>query len=162
MHEHHTQELSHVGRLIHDYRVSHNLSRQEMADLFGISLTTLNRIKSGELSANIDTVIRISSVLGVSIEELVGLPEVTAVPQAVTDRLAALETLATEQAATISAQQSTINTLTAEAQSKDTQLSLYADMISYHKDINRRNDLFCKILLALVLLVTLVFVFVGL
>ena len=162
MHEHHAQEMSHVGRLIHDYRVSHNLSRQEMADLFGISLTTLNRIKSGELSANIDTVIRISSVLGVSIEELVGLPEVTAVPQAVTERLAALETLAAEQAATISAQQSTINTLTAEAQSKDTQLSLYADMISYHKDVNRRNDLFCKILLALVLLVTLVFVFVGL
>jgi hypothetical protein len=97
----------------------------------------------------------------VSLDELVGLPTTSAIPPTITAQLSSLEALAAEQAATISAQQSTINALTAEAQAKETQLALYADMIGYHKDISRRNDLFCKILLALVLLVTFVFVFVG-
>lgn len=161
MHEHQPHELSHIGSIIHAYRTSKNITRQELADLCGISLTTLNRIKSGETSINLDTAIRIASVLQVSLDELVGLPTTPAIPPTITAQLSSLETLAAEQAATISAQQLTINTLTAEAQSKDTQLALYADMISYHKDVSLRNDLFCKILLALNLLVTLVFVFVG-
>lgn len=159
MPEHHAQELSHVGRLIHEYRVSHNLSRQEMADLFGISLTTLNRIKSGELSANIDTVIRISSVLGVSIEELVGLPEVTAVPQAVTERLAALETLAAEQAATITAQQATIAELTNDTKLKDAKLAMYAEALDFLKQAHRRSNLFNMVLLGVCLMITLVLLF---
>lgn len=162
MQEKQNHELSHIGNIIHAYRTSKNITRQELADLCGISLTTLNRIKSGETSINLDTAIRIASVLQVSLDELVGLPTTPAIPPTITAQLSSLEALAAEQAATISAQQSTINALTADIQAKDTQLALYADAIGYHKDISRRNDLFCKILLALVLLVTLVFVFVGL
>lgn len=159
MPEHHAQELSHVGRLIYDYRTAHHLSRQEMADLIGVSLTTLNRIKTGDLSVNIDTAIRIASVLGITLEELVGLPVVASVPPEITAQLTSLEKLAAEQAATISAQQITIADLTNDVKSKETQISLYADAIRYHQQAARRNDIFCKAALCACLLITVVLVF---
>ena len=64
-------QLSPLGVNIRRYREQNHLTQDALADLAGVSVSTLKRILSGQ-SPNLDTAIRLADALHVSLDDLVG------------------------------------------------------------------------------------------
>jgi transcriptional regulator with XRE-family HTH domain len=59
-----------LGQRIEEARRTRGLSQAELADRAGLTRATVNRIEHGKVSPTIDSIQRIASVLGVSMDEL--------------------------------------------------------------------------------------------
>lgn len=64
-----------IGRKIATYREKRGLSRQELADLMKVSRQTVFRWEQGERIPDILTFLKLARVLGVRMEELLGLQD---------------------------------------------------------------------------------------
>ena len=64
-------KLSPIGEHIRKYREAQSMTRQELADKIGISLSSYKRIITGA-PINLDTAILIADALGISLDDLVG------------------------------------------------------------------------------------------
>ncbi len=58
-------------------RKNRKLSQASLAKLSGLPKSTLSHLESGESNPTLDTIVRIASALGVTIEELISRPVVT-------------------------------------------------------------------------------------
>lgn len=68
----HQSDLSPLGEIIRKYRQQNNLTQQQLADSCGISVNTLKKMLSGDLSIQFDTAVRLADVLHISLDELAG------------------------------------------------------------------------------------------
>lgn len=57
---------------LYEFRSRMDLTQQVLADLAGIDRKTINRIENGHFSPTLDTLLRLSIVLRVSIDEMIG------------------------------------------------------------------------------------------
>ena len=60
-----------IGRTIHDFRVSQNMTQEELTELADISTSYLSKIEMGIRKPSLETLARIAYSLGVSIDDLV-------------------------------------------------------------------------------------------
>lgn len=58
------------GKKLHDERISHNLTAQQMADKLGISLRAYRFYESGSREPGLETLVKISKILNVTIDYL--------------------------------------------------------------------------------------------
>ena len=59
-----------VASRIKQNRIEAELTQQELADFAGVDRKTINRIENGHFSPNIETLLRISTALGVKPESM--------------------------------------------------------------------------------------------
>jgi transcriptional regulator with XRE-family HTH domain len=64
-----------VGKRITYYRKVKGLKQCELAEMIGMQKESLNRIETGRSNTILPTLVRIASVLGVTLEELLGKKE---------------------------------------------------------------------------------------
>jgi putative transcriptional regulator len=55
---------------VYELRMSRDLSQDELAKMCGLDRKTINRIENNHFSPNVDSVIRITMVLGVKVSDL--------------------------------------------------------------------------------------------
>lgn len=60
-----------IGNKIYQLRRSINMTQQELADKIGISVTFLSEIENGRKSMSVDTLVKLSKVLHVSLDTIV-------------------------------------------------------------------------------------------
>lgn len=60
-----------IGNKIYQLRRSINMTQQELAEKVGISVTFLSEIENGRKSMSVDTLIKLSKVLQVSLDTIV-------------------------------------------------------------------------------------------
>lgn len=65
------RELYEIGDRIRRFRKAKGLNQSDFAEKLGLSESTLSRLENGAVAMNILNFIRISHVLGVSMEELI-------------------------------------------------------------------------------------------
>lgn len=64
--------VSDIGARLHAYRIGRGMSPEELAERLGISRAALYRAEKGEIF-KIETLTRITNVLGVSLQSLLGI-----------------------------------------------------------------------------------------
>ena len=64
------ERLTCIGRRVRKLRKQKKMSQEELAYLIGVSVITVSRIESGQNAMNIQTLIRLSETLDVSLEEI--------------------------------------------------------------------------------------------
>ena len=62
------QRLVLAARL-YEFRLDHDLSQARLAEIAGVDRKTINRIENGHFSPAMDTIVRISTALGVDSSE---------------------------------------------------------------------------------------------
>jgi transcriptional regulator with XRE-family HTH domain len=62
------------GERIKHYRVLRRLSQEDLAALTGITYTSISRIEHGTRKVTLEEAVRFVTVLGISLEDLAGLP----------------------------------------------------------------------------------------
>ncbi len=154
------REYTHIGKVIHEYRTKNGISHQKLADLCGVSPSTLQRVKMGETALNIDTAIRIADILGISLDELAGRGEHRALSEADRLTIATLESRMAEQSRTIESQQHTIALLEKDIEGKAQLIDSHAKTIFEQRKSIKRNDIFRNCLLAAFVLAVFVLWFV--
>ena len=60
------------GKILHDERLSQNITAQQMADSIGISLRAYRFYESESREPNLETLAKIADVLGVTTDYLLG------------------------------------------------------------------------------------------
>lgn len=65
------EELQHLGSRLRDARRGHDLTLEELANLAGISASTLSRLESGKRQASLELLLPLTRLLGVSLDALI-------------------------------------------------------------------------------------------
>jgi transcriptional regulator with XRE-family HTH domain len=69
------------GERIKFYRVLRGMSQELLAEHTGITYTSISRIEHETRKVTLEEAIRFAEVLGISLQELAGLPEASACPE---------------------------------------------------------------------------------
>ena len=145
------REYTHIGKVIHEYRTKNGITHQKLADLCGVSQSTLQRVKTGETALNIDTAIRIADILGISLDELAGRKKYHQEDPALVARLAELEHDKRNL-------EESVRVITARMEEKDQLISDQRQTISSQRASIRRNDIFKSILIGALAVLSLGFI----
>lgn len=145
------RDYTHIGKVIHDYRTKNGISHQKLADLCGVSQSTLQRVKTGETTLNIETAIRIADILGISLDELAGREGHHKEDPTIAARILELEhdKRNLEEAVRI---------LSARLEEKDAIIADQRETIATQRTSIRRNDIFKTVLIAGIVFLMVCFV----
>ena len=66
-----------IANQIRFFRTAQRLSQEEFGEKVGLTKFQVSRLENGETNLSVETGMRIAEVLGVTLEELVGLPRDT-------------------------------------------------------------------------------------
>ena len=68
-----TNAKNHFAQAVRNRRHSLDMSQQQLAKLAGVDRKTINRIENGHFSPNLDTIVRLLSVLNLAPAKLIKL-----------------------------------------------------------------------------------------